>query len=205
MTNVILGPCAYLGSASAVCRLPIGPLLHLSQTSANHLCLYLFTCPRPHAITPAIKKVQSFDYRYGEEQSMSQSQISEDTKYLFKRDKTWWVKLAVPRPLRGELGFDLRRSLHTDDVEAARQARWEAIEEFRTRFERVGPNKAVTPLLQSWIRSMMRTRAVAGAGWRSPGRPAYRRNRQRFRRRRTEVWPGPGAGEREDGQWRLDR
>jgi len=67
---------------------------------------------------------------------MSQSQISEDTKYLFKRDKTWWVKLAVPRPLRGELGFDLRRSLHTDDVEAAREARWEAIEEFRSRFEK---------------------------------------------------------------------
>ncbi len=66
---------------------------------------------------------------------MSQSQISDDTKYLFKRDKTWWVKLAVPRPLRGELGFDLRRSLHTDDVEAAREARWEAIEEFRSKFE----------------------------------------------------------------------
>ena len=67
--------------------------------------------------------------------SQSQSQISDDTKYLFKRDKTWWVKLAVPRPLRGELGFDLRRSLHTDDVEAAREARWEAIEEFRSKFE----------------------------------------------------------------------
>jgi len=66
---------------------------------------------------------------------MSTSQISGDTKYLFKRDKTWWVKLAVPRPLREELGYDLRRSLHTDDIEAAREARWEAIEEFRTRFE----------------------------------------------------------------------
>ena len=66
---------------------------------------------------------------------MSQSQISGDTKYLFKRDKVWWVKLAVPRPLRGELGYDLRRSLHTEDVEAARLARWEAIEEFRARFD----------------------------------------------------------------------
>ena len=66
---------------------------------------------------------------------MSQSQISGDTKYLFKRDKVWWVKLAVPRPLRGELGYDLRRSLHTEDVEAARLARWEAIEEFRVRFD----------------------------------------------------------------------
>ena len=68
---------------------------------------------------------------------MSHTQISDDTKYLFKRDKTWWVKLAVPRPLRSELGYDLRRSLHTDDVEAARQARWEAIEEFRTRFDEI--------------------------------------------------------------------
>jgi len=68
---------------------------------------------------------------------MSQSQISGDTKYLFKRDKVWWVKLAVPRPLRGELGYDLRRSLHTEDVEAARLARWEAIEEFRARFNEI--------------------------------------------------------------------
>ena len=68
---------------------------------------------------------------------MSTSQISGDTKYLFKRDKTWWVKLAVPRPLRDELGYDLRRSLHTDDVDAAREARWEAIEEFRSRFDEV--------------------------------------------------------------------
>ena len=68
---------------------------------------------------------------------MSQTQSSDDTKYLFKRDKTWWVKLAVPRPLRSELGYDLRRSLHTDDVESAREARWAAIEEFRSRFEAI--------------------------------------------------------------------
>ncbi|MGB5689991.1 MAG: 2-oxoacid:acceptor oxidoreductase subunit alpha [Woeseiaceae bacterium] len=68
---------------------------------------------------------------------MSQTQISDDTKYLFKRDKVWWVKLAVPRPLRDALGYDLRRSLHTEDIEAARRARWEAIEEFRARFEEV--------------------------------------------------------------------
>ena len=37
---------------------------------------------------------------------MSQTSISDDTKYLFKRDKVWWVKLAVPRPLRGDLGYD---------------------------------------------------------------------------------------------------
>ena len=68
---------------------------------------------------------------------MSHSQISGDTKYLFKRDKTWWVKLAVPKPLRDALGYDLRRSLHTEDVEAAREARWEAIEEFRSKFEEI--------------------------------------------------------------------
>jgi 2-oxoglutarate ferredoxin oxidoreductase subunit alpha len=49
----------------------------------------------------------------------------------------WWVKLAVPRPLRGALGYDLRRSLHTEDIETAQQARWEAIEEFRARFDEV--------------------------------------------------------------------
>ncbi|MDH3619571.1 MAG: 2-oxoacid:acceptor oxidoreductase subunit alpha [Gammaproteobacteria bacterium] len=73
---------------------------------------------------------------------MSTTQISGDTKYLFKRDKTWWVKLAVPRPLRGALGYDLRRSLHTEDVEAAREARWEAIEEFRSRFDEVRAEQA---------------------------------------------------------------
>src|SRR5210317_2080617 len=68
---------------------------------------------------------------------MAHQQTSEDTKYLFKRDKTWWVKLAVPKPLRDELGYDLRRSLHTDDIQAAREARWEAIDEFRKKFEEV--------------------------------------------------------------------
>ncbi len=72
---------------------------------------------------------------------MSHSQTSGDTKYLFKRDKTWWVKLAVPKPLRDTLGYDLRRSLHTDDVEAAREARWEAIEEFRAKFEEIRVQK----------------------------------------------------------------
>jgi 2-oxoglutarate ferredoxin oxidoreductase subunit alpha len=56
---------------------------------------------------------------------------------LFKRDKTWWVKLAVPRPLRGVLGYDLRRSLHTHDINAAREARWAAINEFRSEIEKV--------------------------------------------------------------------
>jgi len=68
---------------------------------------------------------------------MSNTQIAGDTKYLFKRDKTWWVKLSVPRPLREVLGYDLRRSLHTHDIEAARQARWAAIQEFRGEIEKI--------------------------------------------------------------------
>ena len=66
---------------------------------------------------------------------MSNTEIAGDTKYLFKRDKTWWVKLAVPRKLRGVLGYDLRRSLHTHDLDEARDARWKAIEEFRNKIE----------------------------------------------------------------------
>ncbi len=66
---------------------------------------------------------------------MSDVNTAGDTKYLFRRDKTWWVKLAVPRPLRDTLGYDLRRSLHTHDLEAAREARWAAIEEFRDKIE----------------------------------------------------------------------
>ena len=51
---------------------------------------------------------------------MSDSHVEGDTRYLFKRDKTWWVKVAVPRTLRDELGYDLRRSLQTHDLDAAR-------------------------------------------------------------------------------------
>jgi len=68
---------------------------------------------------------------------MSDSQIVSDTKYLFKRDKTWWVKLAVPRPLRGVLGYDLRQSLHTHDIEAAQKARWPVIDEFHGKIDKI--------------------------------------------------------------------
>ena len=68
---------------------------------------------------------------------MSDSQVAGDSKYLFKRDKTWWVKLSVPRPLRPVLGYDLRRSLHTHDIEVARETRWSAIEEFRHKIEKI--------------------------------------------------------------------
>jgi len=68
---------------------------------------------------------------------MSDTQIEGDTKYLFRRDKTWWVKLAVPRSLRDELGYDLRRSLHTSDIDAAREARWPVIEELRGKIDKI--------------------------------------------------------------------
>ena len=68
---------------------------------------------------------------------MSNTQVADDTKYLFKRDKTWWVKLAVPRKLRSILGYDLRRSLHTDDIDVARETRWAAIDEFRGKIDLV--------------------------------------------------------------------
>ncbi|MCP5091418.1 MAG: 2-oxoacid:acceptor oxidoreductase subunit alpha [Gammaproteobacteria bacterium] len=68
---------------------------------------------------------------------MSNSQLAGDKKYLFKRDNIWWVKVAVPRSLRDVLGYDLRRSLHTHDIDAARKARWAAIEEFRGKIEKI--------------------------------------------------------------------
>jgi len=75
---------------------------------------------------------------------MRTSQIAGDTKYLFKRDDIWWVKLAVPRPLRDVLGYDLRRSLHTHDIETAREARWAAIEEFRDKIETSPSGRGMT-------------------------------------------------------------
>jgi len=54
-----------------------------------------------------------------------------DTKYLFKRDQTWWVKIAVPRTLRDTLGCDLRRSLHTHDLTVARATRDGVVAELR--------------------------------------------------------------------------
>ncbi len=56
-----------------------------------------------------------------------------DTSYLFKRNRIWWVKIAVPRALRDELGYDLRRSLRTSDLEVARAARDPVVAEFRRR------------------------------------------------------------------------
>ena len=67
---------------------------------------------------------------------MPKTDTAVDTKYLFKRNNTWWVKVAVPRSLRKTLGYDLRCSLHTHDIETARETRWEVIEEFRSEIDK---------------------------------------------------------------------
>ncbi len=76
---------------------------------------------------------------------MTQAENTGDTRYLFKRDETWWVKVAVPRTLREELGYDLRRSLHTYDLEEAREARWAVVEELRTEIEKARGEQSSTP------------------------------------------------------------
>ena len=50
-----------------------------------------------------------------------------DRKYLFKRHNTWWVKVAVPRTLKPILGYDLRESLSTHDLEEAKILREEVV------------------------------------------------------------------------------
>jgi NAD(P)H-flavin reductase len=59
----------------------------------------------------------------------------QDTKYLFQRNQTWWVKVAVPRTLRDTLGFDLRRSLHTQDQAEAIVARDAVVAELRQKIQ----------------------------------------------------------------------
>ncbi len=56
-----------------------------------------------------------------------------DTKYLFKRHNTYWVKVAVPKDLRKELGFDLRTSLHTHELSEAQKLRDVVVENFRSK------------------------------------------------------------------------
>ncbi|MEJ2131698.1 MAG: sulfide/dihydroorotate dehydrogenase-like FAD/NAD-binding protein, partial [Gammaproteobacteria bacterium] len=64
----------------------------------------------------------------------------------------WWVKVAVPRTLRDVLGYDLRRSLRTTDLETARQLRDTVVEEFRTKIEeaRVQRENEKTCSTSSW-------------------------------------------------------
>ena len=59
-----------------------------------------------------------------------------DTRYLFKRHNTWWVKVAVPRTLRQQLGYDLRQSLKTHDLEEAQGMRWAVIESLKRKIEK---------------------------------------------------------------------
>lgn len=59
-----------------------------------------------------------------------------DTKYLFKRGATWWVKVAVPRQARKQLGFDLRRSLKTRDLDEAIKLRDGVVDELREEIQR---------------------------------------------------------------------
>ncbi len=66
---------------------------------------------------------------------MTKAATAGDTKYLFKRNETWWVKVAVPRTLRKILGYDLRQSLHTHDLEKAREARWPIAEKLRAKIK----------------------------------------------------------------------
>jgi NADPH-dependent glutamate synthase beta subunit-like oxidoreductase len=54
-----------------------------------------------------------------------------DTKYLFKRHNTYWVKVAIPKDLRKELGFDLRSSLHTHDLIEAQKLRNSIVDEYK--------------------------------------------------------------------------
>lgn len=55
----------------------------------------------------------------------------QDTRYLFQRNQIWWVKVAVPRKQRDELGCDLRRSLQTRDISEAIAKRDRVVDELR--------------------------------------------------------------------------
>ena len=61
---------------------------------------------------------------------------SMDTRYLFKRYNTWWVKVAVPKSLREELGYDLRKSLKTHELEKAQELRWQEVDLLKSKIDR---------------------------------------------------------------------
>ncbi len=72
------------------------------------------------------------------------SDTMSDTKYLYKRGETWWVKISVPPRLRPALGYDLRRSLRTKDLETARRARNEVVADFREKIAQARRDHDVT-------------------------------------------------------------
>ena len=52
-------------------------------------------------------------------------------KYLYKRHNTWWVKLSVPKALRDKLGYDLRQTTGTSNLDEAILKRDQIVQEFR--------------------------------------------------------------------------
>ena len=86
-----------------------------------------------------------------------------DTKYLFKRHNTWWVKVAVPRTLKPILGYDLRESLSTHDLEKAKILREEVVFRLKSRIEKakntnqinIDPNKSISNVLQTGVQNFL--------------------------------------------------
>ncbi len=77
-----------------------------------------------------------------------------DTRYLFKRYNTWWVKLAVPKGLRDELGYDLRKSLQTHDLKIAQELRWEVVDQLRNKINRakgLEENQQIIPKVKEFV------------------------------------------------------
>ena len=86
-----------------------------------------------------------------------------DTKYLFKRHNTWWVKVAVPRTLKPILGYDLRESLSTHDLEKAKILREEVVFRLKSRIEKakntnqinIDPNKSISNVLHTGVQNFL--------------------------------------------------
>ena len=75
-----------------------------------------------------------------------------DTRYLFKRYNTWWVKVAVPKTLRDELGYDLRQSLKTHELDKAQELRWQVVEQLKAKINQAkGINIEGTPEVEKTV------------------------------------------------------
>ena len=75
-----------------------------------------------------------------------------DTRYLFKRYNTWWVKVAVPKTLRDELGYDLRQSLKTHELDKAQELRWQVVEQLKAKINQAkGVNTEGTPEVEKTV------------------------------------------------------
>ena len=59
-----------------------------------------------------------------------------DKKYLFKRNNIWWVKVAVPKRYREDLGYDLRQTTGEKDLEKALLVRDAIVSELKSSFEK---------------------------------------------------------------------